>query len=473
MKSVSQTISSIKQNQRISNILTLREGQLITGKITKFFPGNKAAVSLSGHQVIAQMDASLEANKHYLMQVKGTKPAIQLKVVNQQEVHSYKDAAKQLVQANHQKAPRSVQLQLAQLLKQQLPIKPNQISDLIHLMKQNQVPNQNNVLSSMIKQNLPLNQEVFQGVHQRINQPISISQTFNTIQNQLTNLPITEETFQLSQRLSILQSKPISSQQFQESIAYQALKEIRNGSQTLFQLFKQAGVISNQLTFDQWSSQWKNWSQQGRATLNFQNPTNQTPMPFNLSNIDIAQLSKQLTNISQSELSIQENKALVFWRALSAMVLGDKHEQIGQQIKAFFQLTQSERMPHQDYPSIQSLLKTVQSQVGQSTFTDSTQQFNQVMNAMHLSNQDLTREFMSFTAQLPKETLGLNQDLFMDFEGQKQENGKLSPSHCRVIFYLDLPKLNQTVMDLRVQQDHLDLMIFHEQPKLLNTSLNL
>ncbi|MGP4072265.1 hypothetical protein ACTWQB_06895 [Piscibacillus sp. B03] len=466
MKSIDKTISSINQTQRLSNVLTLKEGQLITGKITKFYPGNKAAVSLSGHQLVAQLDASLEANKHYLMQVKGTQPSIELKVIQNQEVRSYMDAAQQLLRANNEKVSRNIQLQLAQLLKEQLPIRPNQLTSLVQLMKQ-QIPNQNQVIHTMIKQNLPLNQETFQAVHQRVNQPVSISQTVTNLQSSITNMPVTEEVFQLSQRLSILQSQPISSQQFQESIAFQALKEVSSGSMALFQLFKKIGVITNQTSFEQWTKHWTNYAQEGKVTLNFSNPTNQQPLPMNLSSEDIVAKLIQTTNTIQQQLAPQENRALAFFKALASLMTQEQSMQLSSKLKSFFQLTQAERMPNQDYPTIQSLLNVVQSQTNQTTMSEPIQQLNQVLNSMHLSNHELTRDFMTFTAQLPKETLGLNQDLFMEFEGYKQKDGKLSPQHCRVIFYLDLPKLKETVMDLHVQKKYIDLIIFHEQPNQL------
>ncbi|WP_277673402.1 hypothetical protein [Piscibacillus halophilus] len=466
MKSIERMVSSVRQNQRLSNVLTLSEGQLITGKITKFYPGNKAAVSLLGHQLIAQLDTSLQVNKHYLMQVKGTQPSVQLKVVHPSEVTSYRDAAQRLIYSANEKANKNEQMQLANLLKQQLPIKPNQISSIIQLMRQHQVPNQNEIFSEMIKQSLPLNRETFQAVHQRINQPVSFSQSIQVLQNQLSQLNVTEELYQLNQRLSILRSQPISVQQFQESVAFQTLKEIGQGSTTTFSLFQKAGLISNQLSFEDWAIQWKSWASQNRVTFSFSNPTLNAALPFNLPAENVVAAMRQYANVHLPN----ENRAVSFWLAMSSLIGAEGNNPLNtQSLKNFFQLTQVERSIHQDYPSIQSLLKVVNNQLGHTSVTEPIQQLNQVLNAMHLSNHELTRDLMTFTTQLPKEALGLNQDLFMEFEGKKQNDGKLASNQCRVIFYLDMPNLNQTIIDMHVQNKHVELSVYHDQPDVLKT----
>lgn len=90
------------------------------------------------------------------------------------------------------------------------------------------------------------------------------------------------------------------------------------------------------------------------------------------------------------------------------------------------------------YPSILSQLQQVQSQSTSTSIQAAAQQIQQTIQAMHLSMES-SRDFIQFSAQLPKEMLGLNEDLWMDFEGKKQTDGTIHPEQCRIMFYLDLP----------------------------------
>ena len=53
-------------------------------------------------------------------------------------------------------------------------------------------------------------------------------------------------------------------------------------------------------------------------------------------------------------------------------------------------------------------------------------------------------------------------DLTIQWSGKKQENGKIDPAYCRVLFYIELEYLQETVVDMQVQNRVIRLEIINE-----------
>ncbi len=59
----------------------------------------------------------------------------------------------------------------------------------------------------------------------------------------------------------------------------------------------------------------------------------------------------------------------------------------------------------------------------------------------------------------------------VQWEGQKTETGALHPDHCRILFYLTLSSLKETIIDVQIQNRIVAVTIFnqYERPEgLLN-----
>ncbi|MDM5226233.1 hypothetical protein QUF73_08405 [Cytobacillus sp. NJ13] len=68
--------------------------------------------------------------------------------------------------------------------------------------------------------------------------------------------------------------------------------------------------------------------------------------------------------------------------------------------------------------------------------------------------------------QLPVSLWGKISDLTMQWSGRKTEAGKIDPSHCRVIFYLNLEHLNETIVDLQVQNRIINISVITEHKEI-------
>ncbi|WLR52323.1 hypothetical protein LC040_05290 [Bacillus tianshenii] len=57
-------------------------------------------------------------------------------------------------------------------------------------------------------------------------------------------------------------------------------------------------------------------------------------------------------------------------------------------------------------------------------------------------------------------------DLNIQWSGKKQQNGQIDPNYCRVLFYLDLESLKETVIDVNIQNRIMNIHVYNDTPEL-------
>lgn len=68
--------------------------------------------------------------------------------------------------------------------------------------------------------------------------------------------------------------------------------------------------------------------------------------------------------------------------------------------------------------------------------------------------------------QIPIMMGGKSNELMMQWSGKKTEDGKIDADFCRVLFYLKLEHLNDTIVDMQVQNRVMSIHVFNDQPQL-------
>ncbi|QDP40160.1 hypothetical protein [Radiobacillus deserti] len=93
-----------------------------------------------------------------------------------------------------------------------------------------------------------------------------------------------------------------------------------------------------------------------------------------------------------------------------------------------------------------------------------------ITNAQLVSNHQLG-PYIQLNVQLPGSTLGVKDDINLTFEGQKTASGEINPDFCRILFYLQLHQLEETIIDMNVQKRNVHVTIYNDHPmteKLVN-----
>lgn len=71
-----------------------------------------------------------------------------------------------------------------------------------------------------------------------------------------------------------------------------------------------------------------------------------------------------------------------------------------------------------------------------------------------------------YVFQVPLSFWEMKSDLTMQWSGRKTANGKIDPNFCRVLFYLNLNQLKETIVDLQVQNRVMNISVINERTDL-------
>src|SRR5699024_10101587 len=113
---------------------------------------------------------------------------------------------------------------------------------------------------------------------------------------------------------------------------------------------------------------------------------------------------------------------------------------------------------NQSFPSIKSMLIQYIQQNNASN-NEQAQQLLHIMNGLQLQSIHETNSFIYASLQIPGEKLHLNNDLQLEFESKKTEDGKINPDYCRILFYLELTNLDETIIDMHIQNRYISITV--------------
>lgn len=166
----------------------------------------------------------------------------------------------------------------------------------------------------------------------------------------------------------------------------------------------------------------------------------------------ITKINQLLTAINQQEAflssSIKEQFLTQIRHVLSFTGLAYEH-------------TLNEQTTEEQTATIKSMLIQLTKQFDGS-LNERAQHILHMINGMQLQSVNETSNFIQANLLIPGEKLSLNNDLYLDFESKKTEDGKINPDYCRILFYLDLASLKETIIDMNIQNRFVTITIFNE-----------
>lgn len=263
---VSQLFQSIRLSKPAQSALMLRVGQVISGKVVKFFPESRALIQIGQQQVVAQLDTNLEANQRYLLQVVEGEPAIKLRVVSNTPASLPAEQIERLLQAFGLKLSKNDQQLLQQLIERQVPLTKETLQQMFQLGKNDSQQMRAAILSEIAIRQLPITEEVYASLRHRMFEPVSFNQVVRNVQESLQNAPQSIRNFQLASQLQLFNTQR-SSEQLLHTFMFQTLNEVGSGSRTTFDLFQKAGLIPRNMSFAEWTARWSSWATQSQATF--------------------------------------------------------------------------------------------------------------------------------------------------------------------------------------------------------------
>lgn len=119
--------------------------------------------------------------------------------------------------------------------------------------------------------------------------------------------------------------------------------------------------------------------------------------------------------------------------------------------------------------TIKSMLIKLTNQ-GNNIISERAQQLLHFINGLQIQSVYETNDFIQASLLVPGEKVNLNNDLYLDFESNKTEDGEINPDYCRILFYLDLSHLQETIIDMNIQKRIISLTVFNNNISLKRSS---
>jgi hypothetical protein len=243
---------------------TLRQGEIVTGKINKFYPDNKALLQIGAKQVIAELQTPLSAGGTYWFEVKegGERPILQVLP----QIAQRKSSAAGLIELTGNKVNSTASSFVETLRKQQISFTMPELKKALQLLQQ-QEPHLTDVskdaLQVMLKRQLPLSANVLQAItaRQTMDMTASIQQL---VQDSSADGKVSSPLQNVLGNLS-----PGSAAGNSAQLVQQIVQEVKSGKQDTYQTIRPF-FPSDPPTYNMWQEKWLTFDTKTRREINTQ-----------------------------------------------------------------------------------------------------------------------------------------------------------------------------------------------------------
>nr|GGG69129.1 hypothetical protein GCM10011398_11400 [Virgibacillus oceani] len=170
-------------------------------------------------------------------------------------------------------------------------------------------------------------------------------------------------------------------------------------------------------------------------------------------------LANNYANVNSEQSIMKEGQGM-------PLLITNPKEQFLAQIRQVLQYTglsdENQLMNNQQQTTTIKSMLTQLLQQSDGMVNERSQQLLHYINGLQIHSVNESANFIQASLQFPGEKLGLNGDMQLDFEGKKTETGEINPDFCRILFYLNLANLNETVIDMNIQKRTVAVTIYND-----------
>ncbi len=512
------------------NKQNFRAGQVFQGKVLKLFPNKTAEVQVGSQKVIAQLEIPLSAGERYWFQVQQGEGQVHLKVLTEGKGTGNANLEGLLKQFSIPETKTSIAI-LRFFLSEQLPITKESISMATSLLQGKTMTKEDlEAIKQLISRELPLTKATFDAVRSTIKSP-SFHAAITSLKYELDALDILPQTgtrlkeviepyiqtgkeklsaqvlheivrgwtqakdpFASQQSLKALQQTGFLPIEDEQNILQQAAKRLIGLSEGKPQVqlpgidstAKQVSALIVAGNTEDVSTVLKNWI--GGIMKDFHVSNQTIKQLFNLlsPNMDSATFDEAVSSLVSKD-GIDANKAL--------------NKEVIQQLQAV--LSQVDREPVEEFKlllksgiqtlglshesesfdmikgkvsdegarveNVKSLLIQLLNEDIPAKVKDSAEALLNRLTGIQLMSSDTT-PVQQIVMQIPLVLMNKQTDLTIQWNGRKDANGKIDPSYCRVLFYLDLEHMNETIIDMQIQNRIMKITIINDHENIKHLS---
>lgn len=166
---------------------------------------------------------------------------------------------------------------------------------------------------------------------------------------------------------------------------------------------------------------------------------------------------KDLANIKFDNEAVQNNVS----RQLQSLIrhIGFHHE------RDAFQVVNYQNVNEKILLQLKSLLIKAQQLDLPIIVRDNIEQVLNRITGQQLISISQDAPVSNYAVVVPIKLLDMETDLTIQWEGKKQSDGLIDPDHCRILFYIHLQLLKETIVDVQIQNRIVSLHIYNENEK--------
>ncbi|SFE39394.1 hypothetical protein [Alteribacillus iranensis] len=384
------------------SLLRLKPGQMFSGRVNKLFPRHTASLRLGNMNVIARLEVPLSAGQQYLFKVTKNEGIPNLQVISSLSSNNghHTDISRLLHKAGLINNNMNQRF-VTWLLKEQQPFSRDLINKGSNLMESHQLFNKKGlqILRTMEQKGLSFTPSNFQAVEAALNNK-SLSAHIEDVWSTLNHYTSKVPT---------------------ESKALHQLQQAFIQSEKVFSLPE---YISNEKQYENKNSQEVRAAADHVATKSIINDAGMrqnSMFRFLLAVIDQIGYHHESTNARDQKGVNKEGRHLQLKQALFEN-LPDLPKSV--RVKA------------------ESLLHRITGQ--------------------QLLSQEEQGLYQQTVIQIPIKMGECWTDMSLQWEGKKNEEGGIDPDHCRILFYLKLPSIGETMVDVQIQNRMIAVKIFND-----------
>ena len=476
--------------------VSLTPGQVFNGKITKLYPGQLASLQLGGLTLTAKLEAALTAGNRYWFQVQPGEgiPVLKVLEANGELRNSSSGDSDQALRQLGLNNTRINEMLVNHLAKEEVPFYREHVKNGAQTLKEVGMVNERGLstLQVLIERNLPITTNTFLAMQSVIDGQglsLQLDELFELLQRTKVKQPALQQLDEMISRMrseanikvdqphvvemlkSFLSETDHSTKHRQSQNELIKLRVIPNNTspQQLLAHIKDMLTLASE---EQLKNIWPTVSKE--EIISMINKDDITRL-FNKVVFGTGEKSgqklQQLLALFSKDFDFahsQDNSTLT--KQLTSMIRlvgyqyerdvsqffeqqNSSSEKLGLQLKSLLIETRKLDLPSPVLQKIESILHRITGQ------------------QLLLSNQE--SPITNYAVMVPLKLLGTTTDLTIQWEAKKNEDGKLDPNHCRILFYINLNYLKETIVDVQIQNRIVSLNVInqHEKPVKLITAL--
>ncbi len=512
------------------NKLSFRAGQVFQGKVLKLFPNQTAEVQVGSQKVIAQLEVPLSAGDRYWFQVQQGEGQVHLKVLTEGRGTGKVDLEGLLRQFAIPETKTSFAL-VRFFLSEQLPLTKEAISQATNLLQGKAMTKDDlEAIKQMFSRELPLTKSTFDAVRATINSP-SIHGVMASLNSELDSLDTSSQVgIRLKEVIEpyiLTNNAKLSGQMLQELVRGWSQGKESLSSQQAFKALQQTGFLPNEEEnhlLQQFAKRLTGISE-GKVQIQLpgidQMAKQVSVMEAAGKTEDVSTLMKSWINglVKDSQVSNQAIKQVLlllspnmnsttFNEAVSSLVSKNGTEvnkALNKEVIQHFQTLQSpiENDPVEDFKAliksaaltlgfshesesvdimkgkvsdegpklenVKSLLIQLLNEEIPTKVKESAEALLNRLTGVQLMSSDTT-PIQQIVMQIPFTLMNKQTDLTIQWNGRKDSSGKVDPNYCRVLFYLDLEHMKETIIDMQIQNRIMKITIINDYENIKHLS---